>query len=787
LKLCIAEKPSVAREIASVLGAKIKKDGYIEGNGYAVTWTFGHLCTLKTPDEYTPMWKRWNMGELPMFPEKFETKLIKAKGVSKQFKTIKSLVAKCDEVINCGDAGIEGELIQRWVLNMAGSKKPMKRLWISSLTEEAIREGFEALVPGEQYDSLFHAGEARAIGDWLLGMNASRLYTLKFSGGQGVLSIGRVQTPTLALIVKRHEEIVSFKPEPYWVLQTKYRDVIFNSHYRRIMEEAKAQSLLESVKDRDFEITRVDRKKAKEYAPWLFDLTSLQVECNKKYGMSADETLKIAQKLYERKIISYPRVDTRFLPSDIYPKAKGILGKLKPLSEVVPGLIGKEIKKSKRVFDDSKVTDHHAIIPTGNLIRRDSSAEWRVFELIWKSFIAVFCDDCIVMKTAVEGKAGDVKFTAKGREILEEGWRVLYAGEKTTDKGKDDDNQILPEFKEGESGLHEPMLNQKETTPPKYYTEATLLRAMESAGRQVDDDELRELMKENGIGRPSTRANIIETLFRRKYIKRNKKSIVPTETGIELIAVIENELLKSVELTGIWEGKLRKIEKKEFEHDTFIDEMTELVRQIVEEVKASKAGPIKMIAQKKSRKATASSGKASSSKKGAPKSADNTSTASKTPVGQTCPLCCRGKLIQGKAAWGCSSFREGCSFVLKFELFGKRITDNQAFQLVSKGKTGKITGFNVQGEKVSGSLYLNEKKEIRLLQSSGESEKVKKKRTSSLVCPACGKGELIKGKTAWGCTRFRNGCSFIVPFEKLQQAFGDTKLNSERLKKVTGE
>jgi len=779
LKLCIAEKPSVAREIASVLGAKDKKDGYIEGNGYAVTWTYGHLCTLKSPDEYTPAWKKWNMGTLPMFPEKFETKLISAKGISKQFRTIKSLVAKCEEVINCGDAGLEGELIQRWVLNMAGNVKPLRRLWISSLTEEAIREGFENLKPGENYDLLYEAGEARAVGDWLLGMNASRLYTLKFSGGHGVLSIGRVQTPTLALIVKRNEEIVNFKPEPYWLVQTRYRGVLFNSDFKRIMEETKAKDLLDSIRGTDFQVTKIDRKKGTEYAPYLFDLTSLQVECNKKYGMSADETLKTAQKLYERKIITYPRVDTRFLPSDIYPKVKGILGKLGKLSEIAAGLAGRDIRKSKRVFDDKKVTDHHAIIPTGIILKSDGSVEWKVFELVYKAFVAVFCDDCIVMNTTVRGTAGDVKFTAKGREILEEGWRALYSGEKKEDNGKDEEVQLLPEFREGESGPHEPVLQQKETSPPKPYTEATLLRAMESAGKQVDDADLRELMKENGIGRPSTRANIIETLFRRKYIRRNKKSIVPTDTGIELIGVIENELLKSVELTGIWEGKLRKIEKGEFQKEKFIEEMILLVRGLVGEVRGSSAGPIRMAAVKKKSFQKGSSSGAKRTVK-----TDKEAGTSRSPVGLVCPRCGRGRIIQGRSAWGCSEFRNGCGFILKFEMFGKKLTENQAAQLLLKGKTDTVSGFTVENEKVSGSLYLSEEKEIRLLQSTGK-EDSRGGRGSAMTCPGCGKGELIKGKTAWGCSRFRNGCNFLIPFEKLREIFGDTKLNLKRLKEIS--
>lgn len=809
LKLCIAEKPSVAREIASILGARSRKDGYLEGNGYAVTWTYGHLCTLKTPDEYTPAWKKWNMGALPMVPEKFETKLIKAKGIAQQFKVIKALVKSCDEVINCGDAGIEGELIQRWVLDKAGCRKPLKRLWISSLTEEAIRDGFAKLAPGEKYNSLYNAGEARAIGDWLLGMNASRLYTLKFSGGQGVLSIGRVQTPTLALIVKRHEEIENFKPEPYWILQTVYRDVTFNSSYKKIQEKGKGEKLLEEIKGEDFVVDDIEKKKGKEYAPYLFDLTSLQVECNKKFGMSADETLKVAQKLYERKVLTYPRVDTRFLPEDIYPKVKGTLKNLSSLHPVVNEILQKNIKKSKRTFDDSKVTDHHAIIPTGNMMVNDGSPEWKVFDLVSRAFIAQFCDDCLVENTAVKGHVKSVKFSAKGKVILQEGWRVLYSkdAEQKKSKGKEDEIQVLPEFTKGESGPHRPKLVQKETTPPKPYTEATLLRAMESAGKQVDDEDLRELMKENGIGRPSTRANIIETLFKRKYIKRSKKSILPTETGIELVGVIENELLTSVELTGIWEGKLRKIEKGEFSKEQFLTEMRELVEGLVGEVRSSDAGPIKMIAQKRrggkrsfSKSASAKSGaKKSVKKKSSPSRAGTSKTASseKSPVGQSCPLCGEGTIIRGNAAWGCSRFKSGCTFVLPFEVHGKKLTDNQALTLVTKGKSGKISGFDIGGTKTSGVLAIRQDGKIALKKESGPSDKgkgstLKKSETATpkkapsppMVCPKCGQGTIIKGRRAWGCSNYTNGCTFVIPFEKIEEAFGDDMLDQQRLKRL---
>ena len=590
LKVCIAEKPAVAREIAAILGAKTGRDGYYEGNGYQVTWTFGHLCTLKEPDEYTPDWKRWNINTLPMIPAKYEIKLIKNKGVSKQFGTIKKLVNECSEVINCGDAGIEGELIQRWVLKKAGCKKPVKRLWISSLTEEAIREGFTKLKDSSDYDLLYAAGNARAIGDWLLGMNASRLYTLKYAENRGVLSIGRVQTPTLALIVQREKEIQNFKPETYWELKTLYRDVLFTALDLRFTDHEKAEETLARIKDELFTVTDFTRKKGKEQPPQLFDLTSLQVECNKKFGFTADNTLKTVQKLYEKKLVSYPRVDTRYLPDDVYSKIPGILKGLRQYSRLTEVLFNDKIRKSKKVFDDKRVTDHHAIIPTGQQGQM-SPQEEKVYDIIAKRFIAAFYPDCIVMNTTVLGEVTDVKFKATGRQILEEGWRVVYPRQEKQKKDEDDEKdeeaagQIIPDFEKGESGPHKPGLKEKETKPPKPYTEATLLRAMESAGKQVDDDELRELMKENGIGRPSTRAGIIETLFRRSYITRMKKNIIPTPTGIQLIDAINNELLKSVELTGLWEKKLRDIERGEFSSKLFLEEMTEMVKNLVSDVK----------------------------------------------------------------------------------------------------------------------------------------------------------------------------------------------------------
>ncbi len=582
MKLCIAEKPSVAREIAQILGAKTKKQGYFEGNGYQVTWTYGHLCTLKEPHDYNQDFKRWQIHHLPIMPKRFGIKLKKNSGIADQFAVIKKLVNKAAEVINCGDAGQEGELIQRWVLQKAGCKAPVKRLWISSLTNEAIKEGFEKLRPNEEFQNLYAAGSLRAIGDWLLGLNATRLYTLKYGGYKQVLSIGRVQTPTLALIVERHKEIENFKPEKYWELKTEYRETIFSCSKKKFKDQAKSREIIAAIKDEQFEIIKFTKKKGKESPPKLFDLTSLQVAANKKFGFSADQTLKIIQSLYEKKLTSYPRVDTTYLPTDLYPKVKGILKNLTPYEKFITPLLSKKIRKSKKTFDDKKVTDHHAIIPTGNYPKGLNQNQKLIYDLVARHFIGVFYPDCEIAKTTVEGKVAKLKFKARGKQILNPTWRVLFPKKKG---GKD---KILPNFEKGEKGPHKPSLQEKNTTPPKPYTEATLLRAMETSGKHVDNEELRDLMKENGIGRPSTRAGIIETLFKRNYIEKKRKSLKPTQTGIDLIETIQNDLLKSPELTGKWEKKLRDIERGHYKPGQFMQELKTMVKDLIENAKKAR-------------------------------------------------------------------------------------------------------------------------------------------------------------------------------------------------------
>jgi DNA topoisomerase-3 len=580
--VCIAEKPSVAKEIADILGARSRHDGYYEGNGYQVTWTFGHLCTLKEPHDYTPMWQRWNLSSLPMIPPRFGIKLINDRGIEKQFATIERIMQSADMIVNCGDAGQEGELIQRWVMQKAQAKCPVKRLWVSSLTEEAIREGFATLKDQSEYQSLYEAGLSRAIGDWLLGMNATRLYTLKYGKNKQVLSIGRVQTPTLALIVKRHLEIVNFVPQPYWELKTVYRDTTFSVTEGRFDSEEKGREALDKITGEPFTVTDVTAKNGTESAPKLYDLTSLQVDCNKKFGLSAEQTLQTIQSLYEKKVTTYPRVDTTFLSDDIYPKCTNILKGLRDYQTLTTPLMDKPLIKSKKVFDNKKVTDHHAIIPTGVYPQGLTDLEKKVYNLVATHFIAVFYPDCKFRTTTVLGESAGVGFKTSGKVITEPGWRVVFAGE-TTDDDKEKEN-ILPEFTIGESGPHTPGLAEKWTQPPKNYTEATLLRAMETAGKLVEDEELRDAMKENGIGRPSTRAAIIETLFKRNYIRREKKNIVATPTGIELIGLIRNELLKSAELTGQWEKKLRDIEKRKYEAKTFIEELKAMLNEVVNDV-----------------------------------------------------------------------------------------------------------------------------------------------------------------------------------------------------------
>lgn len=706
MKVCIAEKPSVAREIARILRANNRKEGYFEGNGYQVTWTFGHLCTLKNPDDYTPNWKSWRLNSLPMIPPRFGIKLIDNDGVKKQFETIKKLFSDCEEVINCGDAGIEGELIQRWVMTKADCKKPLKRLWISSMTDEAIKEGFEKLKDGKDFDRLYAAGNARAIGDWLLGMNASRLYTLKYADGKGVLSIGRVQTPTLALIVRRYEEIQNFVSKPFWEIKTNYRNVIFSSTNGKFETVEEAERIIEEIKTNLFEIVSFEQKKGNESPPRLFDLTSLQVECNKKFSFTADETLKYIQSLYEKKMVTYPRVDTTFLPSDVYPKIEGILKNMEPYANFTAPLLGKAIKKSKKVFDDTKITDHHAIIPTGIKPSGLIQEEKKLYDLIARRFIASFYPDCLVSNTIVLGEVCTHEFKATGKVILSDGWRVLFPKkeiEKDTDSDTEEE-QIMPKFEKGEKGEHFPDLFAKQTQPPKMHTEATLLRAMETAGKQVEDEELRELMKENGIGRPSTRANIIETLFKRKFISREKKNLIPTQTGILLIQTIQNELLKSAELTGIWEKKLLQIEKGEYSPKFFLDEMKEMVSQLVMEVKCENEKIIiinqDIIPENKNPEKTKSTEpKKPAVKNGLPKV--------ETPIVIACPKCKKGTMLKGKTAFGCSEYKSGCTFKVMFDYYGKTLTQKQIYSLIQKRKTTKINGFEVNGQLIDSALMLD--------------------------------------------------------------------------------
>ena len=707
--VCIAEKPSVARDIAEVLGAHNNKDGFIEGNGYQVTWTFGHLCTLKEPHEYTPQWKSWSLASLPMIPPRFGIKLINDAGIEKQFKIIESLMQKADMIINCGDAGQEGELIQRWVMQKAGAKCPVKRLWISSLTEEAIREGFANLKDQSEFQPLYEAGLSRAIGDWTLGMNATRLYTLKYGQNKQVLSIGRVQTPTLALIVKRQQEIENFVPKQYWELKTSYRDTVFSAIVRKsdeelaeeaaaekenpqlkkkapakedanrgippITDQATGEQLLKRIKNVPFTITDISSKKGTEAPPRLFDLTSLQVECNKKFGYSADMTLQLIQSLYEKKVATYPRVDTTFLSDDIYPKCPKILEGLKDYAVYTAPLAGKPLIKSKKVFDNSKVTDHHAIIPTGVQPRELTNMEKTVYDLIARRFIAAFYPDCKFSTTTVTGEADSIEFKATGKQILEQGWRVVFTKEQQDEAKENDEEKTLPAFSKGESGPHYPSLNEKWTQPPRPYTEATLLRAMETAGKLVENDELRDAMKENGIGRPSTRAAIIETLFKRRYIRKEKKNLIATPTGVELIQLIHEELLKSAELTGIWEKKLREIEKRSYDAATFINELKQMVTEIVysvirdtsnrrvtvmsdEEIKTASK---KTAAAKTAGKKTASVQKAKNKTVAKPELV-NAEKEGDSMVGQKCPLCGKGTIIKGKTAYGCSEWKNGCNF-----------------------------------------------------------------------------------------------------------------------------
>ena len=756
MKVCIAEKPSVAREIASVLGANTKRDGYYEGNGYAVTYTFGHLCTLMEPSDYKPYWKSWDLNNLPMLPEKFQIKVVENSGIKKQFSIIKGLFDKADVVINCGDAGQEGELIQRWVLDQANYKGEVKRLWISSLTTEAIKEGFENLKPSESYDNLFYAGFSRAIGDWLLGINATRLYTVKHGGYKQVLSVGRVQTPTLAMLVNRFKEIENFKPKPYWELQTMYRDTLFSYEKGRFLKMKDGEVLAENVSTKEFEIISISKKKGTEYAPKLFDLTGLQVYCNTKFGFSADETLKIVQKLYEQKVVTYPRVDTTFLPNDVYPKINGILQKLTNYALLTQTLLAKKIKKSSKVFNDKKVTDHHAIIPTGIQINLQFNQQ-QVYNIITKRFIAVFYNDCSVSNTTVIGKVDTVNFKTTGKEILEKGWKIVFENKEKNTKV----TGILPTFIKGEKGTHEPSFLEKQTKPPNQFTEASLLRAMETAGKHVDDDEMRELMKDNGIGRPSTRANIIETLFKRKYIIRNKKKVIPTSTGMQLIDTIQNELLKSAVLTGTWEKQLKDIEKGDFRAGTFIRNMKQMVDQLVYEVRSeSKRANISH--------ATSNQPKLKTEAK-----------ETKGITAETCPKCNHGKLIKGMSAYGCSTYSTGCNFILPFKYQGKKISEKQFIRLLQKGSTVNLKGFKTEKGNVDGFIRFNEAFQLIL--------EIKKDGINTVSCPKCKKGTIIKGSSAYGCDQYKVGCDFRFTFNAIKEKAKDQKLTKELIYHILNE
>lgn len=747
--VCIAEKPSVAADIAKIIGATHhhrvgRNAGYYEGNGYQVTWTFGHLCELKNPEEYSPYWKAWSLAALPMVPERFGIRL--KEGVEEQFNVIEQLFAKAERIINCGDAGQEGELIQRWVMQKAGATCPVERLWISSMTEEAIREGFARLRPQSDYQGLYEAGLCRAIGDWLLGMNATRLYTLKYGDnnrrrGAQPLSIGRVQTPTLAMIVERQHEIQNFQPEPYWVLSTIYRDVTFTARLEADDEDDKpqnndetegkspankslakrgftnreeAEAALKAIEGTPFTVQKVTQKKGTEAPPRLFDLTSLQVECNKKFGYGADLTLQLIQQLYENKFTTYPRVDTTYLPDDMYDRCPAILkgirdyhvGRTQPLTQWLEPLRHAPLRKSKKVFDNAKITDHHAIIPTGVLPQGLTDVQRNVYDLIVQRFVAVFYPDCRFATTTVDGEAAGIPFRASGKVIVDEGWRVLFPKANAAREGganasssssapvageggaapqvgnagaqRSDDERTLPPFQKGETGPHTPTLTQKETTPPKPFTEATLLRAMETAGRNVDDEELREAMKENGIGRPSTRAAIIQTLYKRGYIRLQRKSLEATPTGVALIGLIQEELLKSAELTGIWENKLRQIEHHTYSAQQFMAELKQMVSELVHTVLCDNTN--RRVQQAPAPSGNASTSGKSSAKQGtsspenASSSAGNLSSSPENSTGEAkpkrkiiragskCPECGEGKVIKGHTAYGCSRWKEGCNW-----------------------------------------------------------------------------------------------------------------------------
>lgn len=724
--VCIAEKPSVAKDIAQIIGALQPKNGFYEGNGYQVTWTFGHLCELKAPGDYTDAWKKWSFTALPMIPPRFGIKLKDDEGIVKQFQVIKTIMSKAEYIINCGDAGQEGELIQRWVMQKAGVKCPVKRLWISSMTDEAIREGFQKLKPQQDYQNLYMAGLSRAIGDWLLGMNCTRLYSLKYGGNGQVLSIGRVQTPTLALIVRRFEEILNFKPEPYWVLSTIYREVPFQATKGKFISKDEALNALEVVRNESFEITSVAVKDGTEAPPKLYDLTSLQVDCNKKFGFSADLTLNLIQGLYEKKYTTYPRVDTTFLSDDIFPQCPAILKGLRGYEQLTESLLTNKLLKRKKVFDSSKVTDHHAIIPTGQPAVYLSDMEKKVYDLIARAFIAVFYRDCEFQQTTVLGQAGNVEFKATGKRILKPGWRVVYPKNVNTEsneneqKGQDNKELNLPPFVKGESGPHVPQLVEKMTQPPAYYTEATLLRAMETAGKTVDNEELREAMKENGIGRPSTRAAIIETLFKRKYIKRDKKRIIPTVTGVQLIHIINEELLKSAELTGLWEKKLREIEKGKYDVTLFIDELKQMVAAIVHNVMMDNSNR-KIDSAPEDRESKQKKEKNTQARKN---NGGNNSVAGFQPRAKNTKKKTEGKNQNNNK--------------VALNTDDKGINTNNGSQnneTTTLANDSNSTGYQAVNDEWVG-----------------------------LKCPVCGIGHIIKGRTAFGCSRWNEGCDFKRPF-----------------------
>lgn len=775
MKLCIAEKPSVAGDIAAVVGATNRNGGFYEGNDYCVTWVFGHLCELKEPHDYKAYWRSWSLYDLPIIPDSFGIKLKNDEGVKKQFQIIKTLVARAEMVINCGDAGQEGELIQRWVMQLAGVKCPVKRLWISSLTEESIREGFANLKDSAEFDNLYAAGSARAIGDWLLGMNATRAFTLKYGRDRQVLSIGRVQTPTLSLIVQRFNEIKNFVPEPYWELKTLYRGATFSVTKGRFSKKEEAEKALAQIMGSEFEVTDVQIKEGNEAPPRLFDLTSLQVECNKKYAFSADETLKIIQLLYEKKLTTYPRVDTTYLSDDIYPKVPNILSGLQPYAPLVAPLLQGKLKKSKKVFDNSKVTDHHAIIPTGvNPPTSLSRNEKLVYNLVALRFIANFYPDAKISTTTVMGLANEVEFKCTGKQILSPGWRAVYGSKKQNDEDNNDsdEEQVMPSFTKGERGPHEPSLQEKQTQPPKPYTEATLLRAMETAGKQVEDEELRDLMKDNGIGRPSTRAAIIETLFKRHYIVKNKKNLEPTIVGIQLIGLIRQELLKSVELTGMWEKNLRMIEKGTFSTGQFMDDMRRMVGETIAMVNSDMSG-VRIDTVNIDEMAST---EAKKNKRQTTKPKEN-NTNDELFV---CPRCQR-PVLKGKSAWGCSGFREGCTVVVPFEVMGKKLTASQVKALFAKGETGVIKGLSQNGETVNGKLAFDSSFSIVLKPAEGKSVTD----VASLQCPLCG-GTMLEGRKAWGCGNYNKGCRFVVPYEYMGKRLTATQLSVLCKKRRTG-